>query len=138
VELVADYDETINLFPLDKHAMYRAILNLVTNAVDACVESETGEQVILRSRSHPDHIMLTIKDDGVGIPRDSLRRVSERFFSTKASKGTGLGLPVVMKIVDLHGGTLQIESEVGKGSSFHILIPKAPPTRIADSAKPRS
>jgi len=123
VTLKADFDVRIDSISLDRHAMYRALLNLVTNAVDACVESENGRRVTLRTRSKPDHVLLTVEDDGVGIPEAYLRRVTERFFTTKPSEGTGLGLPVVQKIAEQHGGSLEVESVLGEGSAFHIRIP---------------
>jgi len=123
VSLRADFDERMAPIPLDRHALYRAIMNLVTNAIDACIESETGSTVVLRSRLRPDDVLLTVEDNGVGIPKASLRRVTERFFTTKGSKGTGLGLPVVMKIAEQHGGALEVESTFGHGSAFHLRIP---------------
>ena len=124
VELRDDFDENMQPLPLDRHAIYRAVLNLATNAVDACVESETGNTVILRSRSRPESVVITVEDNGVGISHAQLRRVTERFFSTKGSKGTGLGLPVALRITEDHSGTLEAESVLGEGTSFHLRIPR--------------
>ena len=123
VSVATDLDLTLGEVAIDPHAIYRAVLNLVTNAVDACVESEYGDKVTLKSRKRDGNLIITVQDNGVGMPPDVLRRVSEQFFTTKPSKGTGLGLPVVEKIAKLHDGELEIESQVGKGSSFHIVIP---------------
>lgn len=109
---------------LDRHALYRALLNLVTNSIDACLESEKGNAVFLKSALKPDSILLTVEDNGVGIDPASLRRVTEKFYTTKSSKGTGLGLPVVIKIAEKHGGSLDIESVPGEGSAFHIRLPR--------------
>jgi signal transduction histidine kinase len=125
IDLKAELDSGVKPILMDRHALYRAFLNLVTNAIDACVESETGNRVVLRSRLQNDSILLTVEDNGVGIPEDMLRRVTERFFTTKSSEGTGLGLPVVQKIAQQHGGTLEVESVWGKGSAFHIRIPNS-------------
>ena len=62
---------------------------------------------------------------GVGMSSEVLSHLFTRFFSTKAGKGTGLGLPVVKKIVEEHGGTVDVESEAGRGSSFNIRLPRA-------------
>ncbi|MBM3790181.1 MAG: HAMP domain-containing histidine kinase, partial [Acidobacteria bacterium] len=129
VHLRAELDQRMEPVWVDRHALYRAVLNLVTNAIDACVESESGSTVILRSQSRADHVLLTVEDNGVGIPKASLRRVTERFFTTKGSNGTGLGLPVVMKIAEQHGGTLEVESVFGQGSAFHLRIPKGAPSQ---------
>jgi signal transduction histidine kinase len=124
VELREEFDESLGEVPLDRHAIYRAILNLVSNAVDACVESETGDSVILRSRSDHKDIVLTVEDNGIGMSESTLKRMFERFFTTKSSKGTGLGLPVVKKIAEEHGGSLEVESEPGWGTVIHLRLPK--------------
>lgn len=125
VELREDFDEEIEPLCLDRIAIYRAVLNMATNAIDACGESETRDNtVILRSRSRPEEIVLTIEDNGAGMSETILKRLFDRFFTTKASKGTGLGLPVVKKIAEEHGGKIEVESELGLGSAFHLRLPK--------------
>jgi signal transduction histidine kinase len=125
VQLRADLDERVGNELLDRTTIYRAILNLVTNAIDACTESETGNLVTVRTRSEPDEIVLTVEDNGVGMTEDVRFRLFTRFFTTKAGKGTGLGLAVVKKIVEEHGGTVEVESEPGRGASFHIRLPRS-------------
>jgi signal transduction histidine kinase len=124
VTVRVETDEKVGREPLDRTAVYRAVLNLVTNAIDACTESETGNQVVIRTRSEPDGIQITVEDNGIGMSAEVRSRLFDRFFSTKAGKGTGLGLPVVKKIVKEHGGTLEVESEPGQGSSFHLRLPR--------------
>lgn len=124
VELRTDLDSRVGPVLLDEGAVYRAVLNLVTNAIDACLDSESGRTVTVKSLAETDSIRLTVQDNGVGIAREHLRRLTERFFTTKGSKGTGLGLPVVQKIAELHGGALEIESVLGEGSAFHLRIPR--------------
>ncbi|MBI3566414.1 MAG: HAMP domain-containing protein [Elusimicrobia bacterium] len=68
-------------------------------------------------------VELTVRDDGCGIPKESLAKIFEPFFSTKGQKGTGLGLSVIWGIVDNHDGTIAVESEVGKGTAFTIRLP---------------
>ena len=100
------------------------LLNLATNAVEACTESETaGDRVVIRTRLEKGEILLSVEDNGVGMSEEVLARLFTRFFSTKGGKGTGLGLPVVRKIAEEHGGSLEIESEEGKGSVFRIRLP---------------
>ena len=111
--------------PLDRHAIHRAVLNLATNAIDACTEGdeEPGGVVVLKCRYGPDRVVLSVEDDGVGIPEADLPRVTDRFFTTKPTVGTGLGLPVVVKIADQHGGTLEVQSTPGEGSAFRLHLP---------------
>jgi len=129
VELRAALDEGIGVEALDRTLIYRAILNLVTNAIDACTESESGDLVIIRSQGTPDEIVLTVEDNGIGMSDEIQSRLFTRFFSTKGTGGTGLGLSVVKKIAEEHGGTLWIKSELDQGSEFHIHLPKTTPKR---------
>ena len=124
VELRAALDEGIGVAALDRTMVYRAILNLATNAIDACTESESGDLVILRSQGTPDEVVLAVEDNGIGMSDEIQSRLFTRFFSTKATGGTGLGLPVVKKVAEEHGGALRVESELGKGSEFHIHLPR--------------
>jgi signal transduction histidine kinase len=68
-------------------------------------------------------VAITISDTGKGIPQDKLDTIFEPFFSTKGSKGTGLGLPVMKKIIEEHGGKVELASEVDKGTTFRITLP---------------
>ena len=124
VELRAVLDERIGEEGLDRTMIYRAILNLVTNAIDACIESGSGDLVTLRSQGTPDEIVLTVEDNGIGMSDEIQSRLFTRFFSTKATGGTGLGLAVVKKIAEEHGGTLRVKSEVDEGAEFHIRLPR--------------
>ena len=123
VELRTDLDRTIGPVPLDRTAIYRAVLDLASNAVDACTASEHGDRVVLRSRRTDTHLVLSVEDNGIGIPEEVRLRLFTRFFSTKAGKGTGLGLSVVKKIAEEHGGSVEVVSEPGKGSTFHCHLP---------------
>jgi signal transduction histidine kinase len=125
VRLRTELDDKVSSEPLDRSTIYRAILNLVTNAIDACTESETGDLVVLRTRSEPDEIALTVEDNGIGMTDEVRSRLFTRFFSTKPGKGTGLGLPVVKKIVEEHGGTVDVESQPGRGSTFRLRLPRS-------------
>lgn len=124
VELRTELDQSMEKIPLDRLGIYRAILNLVTNAVDACVESESGNTVTMKSVLGPEELLLVVADNGTGMSEFTRKRIFERFFTTKPSKGTGLGLAVVKKIVEEHGGTVEVESAPGQGSTFSIRLPR--------------
>ena len=124
VELRPVLDERIGEEALDRTMIYRAILNLTTNAIDACIESELGDLVILRSQGTSDEIALTVEDNGIGMADEIQAQLFTRFFSTKSTGGTGLGLSVVKKITEEHGGTLRMKSEVDRGTEFHIHLPR--------------
>ena len=72
---------------------------------------------------HKDYIEVKVKDTGQGIPKDDLSRIFEPFYTTKGQRGTGLGLAVTWGIIDNHNGTIDVESELGKGTTFSIHLP---------------
>lgn len=111
----------------EPEAMHRAVLNVVTNAIDAFQESEdvagAGRQVTIRIAIKADMARIQVTDNGAGIPEEVRPRVFSPFESSKGSKGTGLGLPVTQKIVREHGGDIAFESELGNGTTFVLTWP---------------
>ena len=107
--------------PLHVDAFKQAVLNLVRNAQHAMTD---GGELILRTRfERPEGwAVLEVIDTGPGIAPEALPRVFEPFFSTRA-RGTGLGLPLTRRIVEAHGGSIDLESERGKGTQFTIRLP---------------
>jgi PAS domain S-box-containing protein len=98
-----------------------AFMNLCVNAFDAM---PTGGTLTVTTRSSNGHVILSVRDTGEGIPADILPRITEPFFTTKAmGRGTGLGLAMVYGTVKAHGGSLDIESEVGKGTCVTLTLP---------------
>jgi signal transduction histidine kinase len=136
VRFHAEFDEGMGPQLLDRTAIFRAVLNLVSNAIDACAESESGELVTLRTRAVLDEVVITVADNGIGMSDEVRTKSFVGFYSTKGGQGTGLGLPLVKKIVAEHGGTLIVESKLGEGSAFHLHFPKAPEAGGNDKARP--
>jgi signal transduction histidine kinase len=99
-----------------------ALINLVLNAVDAM---PNGGSITLETRRESDWVVLSIADTGAGIPPEVRRRIFEPFFTTKDS-GTGLGLSIVSGIISSYGGTIDVDSDVGVGTTFTIRLPAAP------------
>ncbi len=112
---------------LDPDAVGRALLNLVTNAVEACKEKTyaPGEspRVDVRIERVDREIRFIVSDNGIGMGPEVREQLFKRFFSTKSYKGTGLGLSTTAKIIEEHGGKISVESEPGKGSRFSVSIP---------------
>ncbi len=112
---------------LDPGAMNRALLNLLSNAVDACREREYPPDlrplVRLTVRRPPGRLELGVTDNGAGMTEEVRASLFQRFFSTKESRGTGLGLAVTNKIVSEHAGHLEVASAPGQGSTFTIVLP---------------
>jgi signal transduction histidine kinase len=115
---------------VDPEGIHTSLLNLVTNAIEAFPETGAGGEIIVGSRRQGDAgIRLQVVDTGRGMTKELQEQIFKQFYSTKGSRGTGLGLAITQKIVHEHGGTIQVESEPGKGSCFTILLPLAgPPT----------
>jgi two-component system NtrC family sensor kinase len=96
---------------------------MILNALDS-IDKEKGKIIITTSKSNSDY-KITIADNGVGIPADKVSRIFEPFFTTKApGRGTGLGLSVCHRIIKQHGGYIQVESLVGNGTKFIIILPE--------------
>lgn len=110
---------------VDRVALGRAVSNLLDNAIRYSRESR---HIDVRASADAGYVTLSVVDQGVGIPEQELGRVFDRFFRggnplTRSVKGSGLGLALVKEIVEAHGGTVQVQSEVGRGSTFSIRIP---------------
>jgi two-component system sensor histidine kinase HydH len=105
--------------PCDSGYLQQALLNLVNNAVEA---SPSGEIVTVRTMNNAGHTFIEVEDSGEGIPYDQIDNYLQPFISSK-KEGTGLGLPIVKKIVEAHGGTLHCERRRINGMVFRIILP---------------
>jgi signal transduction histidine kinase/CheY-like chemotaxis protein len=129
--------EDVGCVSTDANQLELALLNLVLNARDAMPD---GGEVSLSARLEPtrrgqrDMVRIDVRDTGIGMPRNVLRRATEPFFTTKASgSGTGLGLAQVYGIVRQSGGTLAIDSEPGNGTVVALRLPACDPPPVAVS-----
>lgn len=107
---------------LDRDQMIRAFTNLILNAVQAIPK---GGELTIATEKVGEHIEVRIKDTGVGIPKEKLQKIFDPFFTMKA-KGTGLGLPNAKMLIEAHGGTINLESEKGKGTTVTVKLPIKP------------
>ncbi len=101
----------------------QVFLNLITNAAQATPDE--GGTITVRTAIHgADHVMVEVSDNGHGIPEDLLPKIFDPFFTTKQiGKGTGLGLSIVYKIVESHGGRIEVDSKQGVGTRFRVILP---------------
>lgn len=105
--------------PLDRDLFKQALLNLLLNAQHAMKQ---GGELILRTRADKHHLLVEVIDTGVGMSPETMAKIFKPFFSTR-SGGSGLGLPTTKKIIEAHGGHLQVESVLGKGTAFTVVLP---------------
>ncbi len=119
VILDTDFDPLLPPLMLDGPKVKQAFLNLVVNALEA---SPAGEHVFVKTAGDKERVSFFVTDDGAGIDIEDVERIFEPFFSKK-SKGTGLGLPIVKKIVETHGGQVFVHPNQEKGATFTIMFP---------------
>jgi len=132
VELLWNRPEAFPKMMLDAEAIHRAVLNLIGNALDACQEREDGRVAVAIERNS-EGVVLQVIDNGIGIPESDLQKIFSLFESSKGSRGTGLGLPVSLKIAKEHGGNLSVESAVGTGTTFTLELPWRTNSKVAES-----
>ncbi len=133
IGMMLELDQEMPPIHIDPHLMHQAILNLMTNAVEA-VSDTTGVVTVRTTYRQPDagapgllpSTEVLVIDNGPGIAPDRLQWIFEPFNSSKGSRGTGLGLAVTRRIVEDHGGRITVESEQGKGTTFRIYLPSDP------------
>ena len=121
VRLICDYDENVPDLLCHPDELNQVWTNLVHNALQAM---DYKGELTISIKSLENDIIVAVKDTGCGIPDDVMARVYEPFFTTKsAGEGSGLGLDIVRGIVESHGGRIEIETKVGKGSTFSVHLP---------------
>jgi len=124
-EVRLDLDPDLPPVPGDRDKLVQVVLNLLSNALKY---SPDGGVVTVGTRGEPGQAHLWVQDQGIGIAAADLETIFERYRrvaseSTAAIQGTGLGLPIVRQIAELHGGRAWAESEPGVGSTFHVVLP---------------
>ncbi|MBW2096424.1 MAG: PAS domain S-box protein [Deltaproteobacteria bacterium] len=128
VALVSELDGEIGKVAMDRMAIHRCLLNLVSNAIDACTLEgivKGNAQVAIRTDKPPGWgVRFRVTDNGTGIDQETQEKLFKDFYTTKGYKGTGLGLPVTHKIVQEHEGKVFFETEPGKGTTFTLLLPE--------------
>jgi PAS domain S-box-containing protein len=129
-ELVCDFDAAIGPVLMDPHTLHTVLLNLVSNALDACLFDESTVKkwrVCVRTVSEPPHrIRLEVSDNGTGMNAEVQEKMFTSFYSTKGHRGTGLGLLVTHKLVEEHGGRIEVATQLGRGTTVTVWLPFRP------------
>ena len=122
-KLVMDIDPNLTKWMMDESGLKRALLNLVVNASDAVKEKDNGSITLSTFIDAQNHLNIGVSDNGCGIEPDRVKNVFQLFFTTKGTKGSGLGLPMVQRFVKSLGGTITVKSKVDKGTTFNLNFP---------------
>ena len=129
--LALDSAENLPPVRMDPEGVHRCLLNLVTNAIDACLDTdpEKNRQIITISidATEQQEVRYRVSDTCCGMDEETRRRLFQRFFTTKGDQGTGIGLMLTRTIVHRHSGTIAVSSTPGQGSCFTILLPMQGP-----------
>ena len=121
IEVVLDLAVGLPLVNMDKNQISQVLVNLLNNAIQAMT---AGQILTVSTSSAPDNMVkIEVRDTGHGMTPETLSSIFDPFFSTKGTDGTGLGLSVSYGIIKNHQGSINVQSEVGKGTSFDILLP---------------
>jgi two-component system NtrC family sensor kinase len=145
IEVHRDLADDLPPLWADRHQLHQVVINLITNAHQALRETPPPRRLRLTTRydPSPNRVILEVADNGPGIPRELQERIFEPFFTTKPpGVGTGLGLPFCKGIVEGHGGTISVQSQLGRGAVFRINLPvetvpvTEPITQVAEALLP--
>jgi signal transduction histidine kinase len=134
IALSLEIDPSIDIIEADERLLKQVLLNLLSNALNF---TERGGHVEVAARDQDDHIAISVRDDGVGIAPDDQARIFLEFEQARKStvqEGTGLGLALSRRFVELHGGQLTVDSAPGAGSTFTFTLPKLAPSPAATQA----
>lgn len=122
----------------DQDRLHQIVINLVHNAHK--FSPQEGRILVRASSAPPGHILLTISDTGPGIPQEAQASLFQPFFQAHrmpeiGTQGLGLGLSIVKQLVELHGGTISVESQLQEGATFHLRLPAVCPSTLSPSAQ---
>jgi len=127
IRVEQDIPELVPTVPGDRDRLIQVMVNLISNAVKFCAD-EDG-RIEIRVTTTPDHVQVSVKDNGIGISRNDREIIFQEFRQIKHTlkgrpPGSGLGLTITRRIIDFHGGRIWVESEPGQGSSFFFTLPQ--------------
>ena len=137
IEFKKHFASKLGSFEIDANVVRTALINILENALEA-VAADTAKdrhRISLAVQRKKKTVLFDIRDNGIGMDRETLENLFTLFFSTKGHAGTGLGLYVADKVIRQHGGSIEVESKVGEGSRFQVFLPVTLPPAIRKAAK---
>ncbi len=128
IEFVCDFEPFLGDFEIDVSLVRAAFVNILENAMEACIadKADKSHQILFRVSAEGDCVVFDFIDNGPGLSEEEIKKIFAMFYSSKGSRGTGLGLFVTEKTIRKHGGTVTLESSPGEGAHFQIRLPRAP------------
>lgn len=138
IELAVDLLDDRPMVEGDPQELEQILLNLVTNAQYAMMRGHGRGRLLIRTRATGRDVLITLEDDGPGIPADVLPHIFEPFFTTKGEEGTGLGLAIVRDLLAHHGGRISVESAEGRGTTMTLTLPRLRCEPPSSPAPPRT
>jgi PAS domain S-box-containing protein len=126
IEFIREFDDSTGGFEVDPGIVRSAIINILENAIDACLEDRSGREhkITFGVKQVKNNIVFDVFDNGIGMNNETKDKLFTLFFSSKGTRGTGLGLFISNRIIQQHGGSILVETSLGKGSHFSIILPK--------------
>jgi two-component system phosphate regulon sensor histidine kinase PhoR len=126
ITLEIDASASLKKVKGDKESLKMIFTNLISNGIKF---NHEGGSVLIKVKEQDDHMVIEVSDTGIGIIKEDLPFIFDEFFRVKSDKtrniaGTGLGLSIVKKIAEAHSGSIKVKSELGKGSTFFVILPK--------------
>jgi signal transduction histidine kinase len=128
IEFECDFEPFPGDFAIDVSMVRAAFVNILENAMEACIEDKEDKdhKIVFRVGADGDFIRFDFIDNGPGMSAEDVKKIFAMFYSSKGSRGTGLGLFVTRKIIRKHGGTITLESKPGRGAHFQVRLPRKP------------
>jgi signal transduction histidine kinase len=120
------FTEDLGTFEIDPGLVRTALLNILDNAVEACIEDPASKsfRITFHVAAEGEGLLFDISDNGGGMAAEQTRKIFDKFTSFKGHKGTGLGLFISQKIIRKHGGTITVDSELGHGTRVSVRLPR--------------
>jgi two-component system, sensor histidine kinase and response regulator len=136
-QIQLDLDASIPLIQADSDKLTQVFTNLLTNAIKY---SPAGGTILVGSRWENGNVHFFVQDHGIGVPEEKIEQIFERYArvestATRYIGGTGLGLPIVRQIVEMHNGNVWVESRLGEGSTFHVVMPAWPLPEVKETQR---
>jgi signal transduction histidine kinase/FixJ family two-component response regulator len=131
-----DFSQDLGQVSLDPEVISSGLVNILENAVDACIDDEAKphHEVVFAVSATAHEVCFAVRDNGTGMDRQTQEKMFSLFFSSKGSRGTGLGLYIANDVVQQHGGRIEVQSALGEGTEFRVFLPRQPRVQPAPAS----